>query len=243
MAATSNDLPLSVRVRLPGQADEVVSPWSAISTGTLGVAVPWRTFRFYQGQNHYSGSFWSATVGDLVLYESRLELARLLFADFDPSVRHIVAQPFLLHADIEGRVRRHVPDYLLLTDSTPVVVDVKPSRRATAPTVARTLVWTRRAVESRGWRYEVWTEPAAVELANVRLLAGYRRPWLFGQAVVDELRTADLNGVTLGEAFRVLPTQAPDVARAVVLHLLWRQHFRVDLSRPLGATTVLRVAS
>jgi hypothetical protein len=50
MAATSNDLPLSVRVRLPGQAEEVVSPWSEISTGTLGAAVPWRTFRFYKGR-------------------------------------------------------------------------------------------------------------------------------------------------------------------------------------------------
>jgi hypothetical protein len=37
-----------------------------------------------------------------VIYESRLELARLLFADFDESVRHIVAQPFLLKAYVAG---------------------------------------------------------------------------------------------------------------------------------------------
>ena len=42
------------------------------------------------------GSNWSATEGRHVIYESRLELARLLFADFDRSVHRICAPPFLL---------------------------------------------------------------------------------------------------------------------------------------------------
>lgn len=37
------------------------------------------------------GSYWSATQGRHVIYESRLELARLLFADFDRSVHRICA--------------------------------------------------------------------------------------------------------------------------------------------------------
>jgi hypothetical protein len=115
------------------------------------------TFRFYKGQRHYSGSFWSATESGLVLYESRLELARLLFADFDRSVHGIVAQPFLLEAEIDSRRRRHVPDYLLLTDSIPIVVDVKPKSRISNPDVASVMTWTRRAVEARGWLYEVWS--------------------------------------------------------------------------------------
>lgn len=79
--------------------------WSEVSVELLVSAVPWRTFRWFKGQKHYSGIYWSATTNDHVIYESRLELARLLFADFDPSVRHIVAQPFLLRADLEGKVR------------------------------------------------------------------------------------------------------------------------------------------
>ena len=43
---------------------------------------------------HYSGTYWSATERGHVIYESRLELARLLFADFDASVNRIFAQPF-----------------------------------------------------------------------------------------------------------------------------------------------------
>lgn len=76
--------------------------WSEVSVELLASAVPGRTFRWFKGQKHYSGIYWSATTNDHVIYESRLELARLLFADFGPSVRHIVAQPFLLKAALEG---------------------------------------------------------------------------------------------------------------------------------------------
>jgi hypothetical protein len=76
--------------------------WSRISARQLTSAAPWRTFRSYKEQRHFPGSYWSATMSDHVIYESRLELARLLYADFDPSVRSISAQPFLLETRIEG---------------------------------------------------------------------------------------------------------------------------------------------
>ncbi|MGP3924380.1 hypothetical protein [Streptomyces sp. 8N616] len=57
-----------------------------------------------------------------MIYESRLELARLLFADFDPAMRSIVAQPFLLKAEVDGKLRKHIPDYLLITEHGPMVV-------------------------------------------------------------------------------------------------------------------------
>ncbi|WP_260987928.1 TnsA-like heteromeric transposase endonuclease subunit [Streptomyces sp. CFMR 7] len=91
--------------------------WQSVPLGLLQEARPWRTFRWYKGQQHYSGTYWSATVRDHVIYESRPELGRLLFADFAAEVRRIVAQPFLLKADIDGKVRKHIPDYLLLTDA------------------------------------------------------------------------------------------------------------------------------
>ena len=114
--------PVSVHVRLPDRVSEFLTSWFDVDVQALRSAAPWRTFRSCKGQRHYSGSFWSATENDLVLYESRLELARLLFADFDRAVHGIVAQPFLLETEIGGRRRRHVPDFLLLTDSVPTVV-------------------------------------------------------------------------------------------------------------------------
>jgi hypothetical protein len=113
---------------------------------------------------------------------------------FDVSVRRIVAQPFLLLADVGGVVRRHVPDYLLFTEDGPVVVDVKPQDGLAKPVTAFTFVWTRAVVESRGWRYDVSSEPPQTELSNVRFLAGYRRDWLFDRDLLEELRTTDLDG-------------------------------------------------
>jgi hypothetical protein len=47
---------------------------------------PVRAFRWYKGRQFYSGWYWAATTAGLVAYESRLELARILLADFDPTV-------------------------------------------------------------------------------------------------------------------------------------------------------------
>src|SRR5690349_24944495 len=93
-------------------------------------SVPWRRFRSRQGQAHLSGSYWAATTGGHVVYESRLELARLLLADFDRDVVDIYAQPCRLVAHCDGRQRRHVPDFLLVSGSGVVtVVNVKPAHR------------------------------------------------------------------------------------------------------------------
>ncbi|MFJ4636369.1 TnsA-like heteromeric transposase endonuclease subunit [Streptomyces hygroscopicus] len=234
---------VTVSVRL--RDDEVVDDraWSIASIDLLCSATPWRTFRWCRGQKHYSGTYWSATMRDHVIYESRLELARLLFADFDPSVRGIVAQPFLLTAVVGGEVRKHIPDYFLITEHGPVVVDVKPRRRLSAPVVAFTFAWTRQAVESRGWRYEVWSEPPEAELENIRFLAGYRRQWLFAPELLDEVRRVDLEGVALGRAVRCFPDLPEPTVRAAIHHLLWAHDLRTDLTQPLSPAGVLRRAA
>ncbi len=192
-----------------------------------------------RGRKHYSGTYWAATEHGHVIYESRLELARLLFADFALDVRRIVAQPFMLRVRVDGTARRHIPDYLLLSENGPVVVDVKPRTRLDNPTVRTTFGWTRELVEALGWRYEVWSEPAAVELANVRFLAGYRRTWLFDPVLLDELRALDLDGASVREACSTLPARPEPLVRSEVFHLLWTQHFTVDLTQVLSSGTVI----
>jgi hypothetical protein len=208
--------------------------WTGVGSAVLSNTVPWRTFRWYKGQRHYSGVYWSATMRDHVVYESRLELARLIFADFDRSVHRILAQPFLLKAKVGGKIRKHVPDYFLFTDHGPVVVDVKPEHALAKPMVAYTFAWTRRLVKARGWQYEVWSGAPSAELENLRFLAGYRRPWLFDVALLDQVLGTDVAGRTFGEVVRSLPGCDPAVARAAVLHLLWRGELRTDLSTPLS---------
>ncbi|MGP3964634.1 TnsA-like heteromeric transposase endonuclease subunit [Nonomuraea polychroma] len=232
-----------VRAKSPNGTAAVSCRFMDAPVQEMLAAGPWRTFRWHHGQKHYSGAFWSATEGSHVIYESRLELARLLFADFDRSVSRIVAQPFLMTAQVEGAERRHIPDFLLMTESGPLVVDVKPARRLARPEVAFTFAWSRRVIESRGWGFEVWSEPDPVETENIRFLAGYRRPWLFSPGLVAALEASVTDGVTLREAFATVSSFDPRLVRAAVLHLLWTGRFRADLSIRLCPGTVLRRSS
>jgi hypothetical protein len=93
---------VSVSIRQAADGSEVSLPWERTTTEALSLAAPWRTIRWHDGQRHFSGTYWSATERGHVIYESRLELARLLFADFDGSVNRIFAQPFLLKAPGPG---------------------------------------------------------------------------------------------------------------------------------------------
>jgi hypothetical protein len=200
----------------------------------LAAGRPWRVFRWRQGQAHYSGWYWSATTGGHVVYESRLELARLLLADFDPRVTAIAAQPFLVTAPSGGRVRRHVPDFLLADrDGGVCVVNVK---------VADALAWAGEVFAARGWRHEIWSGTDPVLLANVRFLAGYRYPGRVDAGLVAAVAGRGDATAGIGDLEGAWPGRAGEV-RAAVLHLVWRGVFRADLSVPLSAGTVLERAA
>jgi hypothetical protein len=210
-----------------------------LTSDVLCQALPYRTFRWYRGQRHYSGSYWSSTNCAHVIYESRLELARLLLADFDTSVTKIVAQPFLLRALIDGKMRRHIPDYCLLTRDAPIVVDVKPLGRMAKPTIRATFAWTRELMESIGWRFEVANEMPEALLANVRFLSGFRRTEGISQPCLADLRALDIDGVEFRDVKRMAPYPEP-LVRAAILHLLWKQELVADLTDVLDSKTVLR---
>jgi hypothetical protein len=186
--------------------------------------------------------YWSATMRVHVVYESRLELARLMLADFDRAVVTIVAQPFQLSARINGQIRRHVPDFLLRDRSgAATVVDVKPAGLLAEPTVARTVAWAGELMETRGWRFEVWSGCDGVLLTNVRFLAGYRRSWLFSEDLLTEVLAAVGDGDTVAAVERRLaPRQQAGTARPALLHLLWHGEVVADLHQVLGGATTLR---
>jgi hypothetical protein len=190
---------VTVKFRLSPGGSVGALPLAAVSLDELSGASPWRTLRWFKGHKHYSGWYWSATTRCSVIYESRLEQCRLVYADFDLSVHHIVAQPFILHALLKGVERQHIPDCLLITDAGPVVVDVKPREKFSDACVAGTLAWTRAAMATRGWRYEVWSEPPTAQANNLRFLSGY------AAAGAGILRSADFRRGTM----RVLQGRYP----------------------------------
>ncbi len=233
--------PATIQIRK--SADRIESiPMADARLLLFETAIPWREFRWYKGQRHFSGSYWSATIGAPVGYESRLEYANLLLVDFDPQVRWILSQPFLLEGDDRGTPRRHIPDFLIgCADASVCVIDVKPAEKLSLPKVRDSLGWSRRAIEAHGWEYRVLSEPDPTLLANVQFLAGYRRQFQFVDSevaeAIDLLRTPQ----TFTEAVRAVTPIAGDYrsARAVVLHLLWSQHLKTDLGRQLGGMSLL----
>lgn len=219
---------------------------SSLTLGLLDAAIPWRRFRSYRGQRHYSGSYWSTTMESLVGYESRLELANLLCEDFDPSTTWILSQPFLLAGADGSRKRRHVPDYLVeRIGGRACVIDVKPAALLADPKIAAALTWSARMVESIGWEYVVRSEPEPVRLGNIKFLAGYRRAFQFIPVEVEAVRLAVREPMTIGQACRIGAGQIaePEYARGIVLHLLWAGKLTTDLSVPLSSTTIVEPTS
>lgn len=179
-----------------------------------------------------------------MIYESRLELARLLLADFAADVVGIAAQPFRIQARVADRMRWHVPDFLLVhADQTVRVVNVKPASKLTDPKVAETLAWPGRLIEDHGWQYEIWTGDDPVVLDNLRFLAGYRRPGMVSGCWLDTVLLA----VRPGDCFRSLGYRlAADYpgadVKVAVLRLLWEHRLITDLWRPLDADSRLEAA-
>lgn len=144
---------------------------------------------------------------------------------------------------VSGRVRRHVPDFLLLrADQTVEMVNVKPAARLADPAVAEALAWPGELFEGRGWGYEIWSGADPVVLANVRFLAGYRRPGMPPDAVTAVVRDEVQPGDRVGGLLDRLEGRCPrPQAKTGVLRLLWEQRLTTDLSRPLDAGSILEV--
>lgn len=216
--------------------EEMAVPLSEVGARHLIDVRPWRAFRWYRGQRHLPGTYWSARMEAPVGYESRLELANLILMDFDSDVLSIVSQPFLVEGWDGKRIRRHVPDYLLrLRDGGIRVIDVKPAHRLHVPKVRDSLDWTRRLMAVPGWEYTICSEPDPTLSTNVRFLSGFRWNDRFEEAEIEGARRVVNEPMSFESAVRHASRALDnhDRARAVVLHLLWRGLLASDLKRTL----------
>lgn len=242
-ATTTDRTARAVYRKADGRLAEV--DWDRLLVDEVADGLPVREFRWYRGRKHYSGWYHASTAGRLVAYESRLELARILLADFDRSVVHIAAQPFQLVGRDGDRIRRHVPDlFLVHTDGLVTVVDVKAPSRMKDPKVIAQFDWTRRLCSDRGWAYETWSGAEPVVVENVRFLAGYRRRLLLEEPVLAEVLEAAGRQSTIGGVEAALASRYPgEVVRPAVLHLVWCGGLTADLRQPLAGATAIRAAA
>jgi hypothetical protein len=222
---------------------DVATTLDRVVVDEVAAGMPVREFRWYKGRKHYSGWYWSATTERMTVYESRLELARIMLADFDPTVAGIAAQPMQLSAPDGPRLRRHVPDLLLVDQGGGVtVVDVKAPHKRDDPQTRQLMAWTREVVGLRGWGFEEWYEAPRQVLANVTFLAGYRRAAVIDARLIDPVRNAVGKGSSIVDVERSLSGWDFRLARPVVLHLVWRGDLITDLTCPLDGLSPVRPA-
>jgi hypothetical protein len=106
---------------------------------------------------------------------------------------------------------------------------MKPERALREAKIFRRLDLTRRVVESRGWRYQIASEPPRVKFTNVRFLTGYRRAWLFDADLLAAVRSSARQAISPTISDIVAHTQQPKpLAVGALMHLLWRQEFTIN---------------
>ena len=232
---------VQVHLRLPDQEAPLCIPFGDADPELLKLAPPWRTSRWFFGYEYHSGAYWSATTSAQVIYETRLQLRRLILADFDQSVTFIAAQPFQLHATVDGTHSRYVPDYYLATTTGSVVLDVAPTERRSTLRSRETYAWIRAALATRQWTLDVVSEPPLTFFHNVHMLAGYRRCPVTLRTALTQLRSLNLIGMTVGEALARIDGER-DIVYAALMHLLWTHHVSVDLNARIRDDTILEVA-
>lgn len=116
-----------------------------------------------------------------VAFESALERDFITFMVFDPAFVAIEEQPVRIDYEWEGRSRHYTPDFLVeLEGAAPLLAEVKfaaeleKSRDKLQPKLDA----GRAYADTRGWRFEVWTEHdiRGTRLENAGFLSRYFEP-------------------------------------------------------------------
>jgi hypothetical protein len=176
-----------------------------------------------------------------VAFESLLEREYLMWADFEPDIVAIAAQPVaLLWPRGTTGHKNHVPDFFVrMSNGDGRLVDVR--HPDCVEDAAAQFDLTRHVCAEVGWQYEVFTGLDPFTEQNVRWLAGYRQDRC---APTDDafnaITSCFAHPLRLGlGVHRVARSTgvSKDLVLANVLHLLWRRQLSANLSAPLSLDT------
>ena len=216
---------------------QVLCPVRDLSTAPLAGRQPWRRFTWQTRQRHRPGLQYLVSTGRHHGFESLAEQRFLLAVDFVGGLLDVLAQPFEIRFHTRGEMRRHIPDFLAVTESGCWLVDVRPGDRIGGDDRVA-FAAARETALACGWRYLVVPGWRGAVVATLDALSAQRRPLddRLGvqRQVLDQVGSGP---VAFGEL--VAATSLPVVARAHVLHLLWHRRLRVDLALPLTDATLV----
>ncbi|BAU91464.1 hypothetical protein MPPM_2859 [Methylorubrum populi] len=182
---------------------------------------------------------WSHRMQGDVPYESLLEADLVTILCVDPEVDGFWAQPEAFRWRQDGKVRRYVPDFLILTTAgARAYREVKPLRRLRKDP---SLGGRRPAIEAesarRGATFETWTEKEirrSPRLENAREILCHAGP-VWDEPALAALRRTIRAGTCAGTTGELLRSAGlgPD-ALGTLLGLVALDELRIDLDQPLS---------
>lgn len=188
---------------------------------------------------------WLHTVGHHVGAESHHERTLMMLADLHPAIDYISGQPFTLVWPNGGELESHTPDVCLLGgDALPLIVDVRTPEGAVEKEWAAKVPAIRRAVESLGMGYLVWTGMSRPFRRNLENFTEARVPaesYEFWSLVALELCAQP---TTAGELAGHLDATGYRRLQALMLirRMLWRRALRTDMFVPYTTSSILERA-
>jgi hypothetical protein len=210
---------------------EVVYPVRDLSAASVAGREPFRRFTWRTRQRHRPGLQYLVSTGRHHGFESLAEQRFLLALDFVGGLVDVLAQPFELRFHTLAGVRRHIPDFLAVTESGCWLVDVRPGDRVEEQDRVA-FAAAREAALACGWRYLVVPGWRRHVMGTLDALSAQRRPLDDRLGLQERLRGGVGSGpVGFGEL--VAATPLPVVARAHALHLIWHRLLGIDLAQPL----------
>ncbi|MEH0420753.1 TnsA-like heteromeric transposase endonuclease subunit [Streptomyces sp. B21-083] len=217
----------------------VTTPVRDLDRVNLRWSVPVRRFTWRTDQFHRPGLEYLMSTDRHHGFESHEEERLLLVADFAAGLVEALCQPFRLQFFAGGKVIRHTPDFLLVTESGVLLIDIRPANRI-EPEDALKFAAAAEAALSAGWRYAVVAGWRQHVWTNVDALSAERRPLPDVLGTQEQLREVAAQGpLPLGEL--VERCRIPAIARAHAIHLLWHHHLGADLSAPFGDASLIRL--
>lgn len=187
-----------------------------------------------------TGKFPSWKMERMIQWESVNELNAYRLLDADPNVLQYFEQPCLVKYRINGEIRKHYPDCLVVRSGGKELWEVKPNSEVIRPDVAERTTFLIRELPRLGFSYRlILGDDLAREprLGNVLTILKYGRTPV-SPIIRERLRqfTSQAGGLTWGDADSSV---AGPLSRQAVCRLILEGDLKVDLDVSWTKNTIL----
>ncbi len=194
-----------------------------------------------------AGRFPSLKMNRMIAFESLLERDFIYLLDYEPSVTWFEEQPMRIEYEYEAKQRHYTPDFLIVEQKQPVLVECKPERFADTEENRRKFAVARHCCQEKGWQFRVVTEQeirSGFRLQNIRLLTQYARQCIdpFVSNQVLEFLQATQSVVPIRKVVQNLTALPATVVMAYILYMAYHHQIGMGLDQaPISQDTCISV--